>query len=199
MNYPQQSPIDIDSSTIRTSEVWHPSCSYPDARWQERDSPFNAGMVPVPAGSGGHLRIGDGSEPLAVVEFHTHAPSEHLWDGVQGAGELHIVHVDGDRTSVLALRLAIGRRNAAVDRLLERQGALSALMPPGRTACTYLGSRTTPPFGQEVRWFVVDEAVEVTDAQLRALVGEHAENARRVFDLGDRVVDAAALEVDGGP
>ena len=62
----------------------------------------------------------------------------------------------------------------------------ATLLPPHHGSFRYTGSLTTPPCTEGVTWVVLDETVEVSQAQLDAFRAVVDVNNRPVQDLGDR-------------
>ncbi len=135
--------------------------------------------VDVPAGAGS-LRIGDDPTVWTLVEFHFHAPSEHLLRGTSPPMELHLVHQSGDRLAVIGVFFVPGEPNPELtkiwDRLPTAEGArtevrdfnLAALVPERLTSYRYTGSLTTPACGQGVLWHVLAQPRTMTTPQLEA-------------------------------
>jgi carbonic anhydrase len=127
------------------------------------------------------LRIG--GKAFGLVQFHFHAPAEHLVAGDRSPLEIHFVHqaADGER-AVLGALVETGRRNRAFGALrrsfpeqageetrVERPIALTRLLPASRRAYRYPGSLTTPPCTEGIRWIVLARPVTVSARQLQAL------------------------------
>jgi carbonic anhydrase len=140
----------------------------------------------VPSGS--VLRIGDAPDDrYELREVHFHSPSEHAFVGRKFDAELHLVHTNrAGAVAVVAVFLVKGRPSDGLAPLIEhlpRAVTREPVRVPGATldlprlvaahakVLAYRGSLTTPPCTEGVRWFVVEEPLEVSDAQLAALRG----------------------------
>jgi carbonic anhydrase len=138
-----------------------------------------------------------------LKQFHFHAPSENLIEGKSYPLEGHLVHVnDKGEIAVVAVMFEAGKANGA---LAEAWSALPAkvgeiqplkaplpadqLLPNSRDYYRFSGSLTTPPCSEGVRWLVMKQPVEVSQAQIdtfKAVV--HHPNNRPVQPLNGRVV-----------
>jgi len=197
----RQSPIDLAGPTPR---------DLPDVVFDYRPSPArilnNGHTIQVEVDPGNRIEVdGDGYE---LVQFHFHAPSEHIVAGEQADAELHLVHASAEGAlAVVGVLIREGAVNAAVDpfwdelpaapasaRALDEEVLLEALLPSDRTIVRYDGSLTTPPCTEGVRWFVMTGTVELSRDQLAALTSIIAGNRRPVQPRNER-----AIEVDASP
>jgi len=138
-----------------------------------------------------------------LLQFHFHAPSEEKIDGVAYPMEAHLVHQNADgKLAVVAVLLTEGRPNAALDpvfkNLPQTEGSKKTLganfnaielLPEARSYFSYVGSLTTPPCSEGVRWQVLEQPVEVSKAQIAVFRKLYNMNARPVRPLNDRQVE----------
>ncbi len=121
-----------------------------------------------------------------LLQFHFHAPSEHVLDGLAYPMEMHLVHAgpDGKPGLVVGVLLVQGGGSPALDAVLKdppkqkgmtRDDAsakvdLAGLLPPDRTYFRYDGSLTTPPCTEGIRWFVLKSPNGISGEALGAFV-----------------------------
>jgi carbonic anhydrase len=134
-------------------------------------------VIEVPAPGVGVLRCGD--RVWQLVQYHFHAPGEHVIDGHRADVEAHFVHSGGGETAVVGVLFFAGapQPSRLLGTILDAAPAGAgheapagpgspvmllpgAAAPPGRLAdagafYTYSGSLTTPDCGGPVRWFVL--------------------------------------------
>ena len=122
--------------------------------------------------------------------------------------EAHLVHQSAEgKLAVVAVLLTEGIANAALGRVFKNlpqtEGSkktlganLSAaeLLPAARGYFRYVGSLTTPPCSEGVRWQVLKRPVEVSKAQIAAFRKLYNMNARPVQPLNDRTVEENSSE-----
>ncbi len=151
---------------------------------------------------GSHLRV-DGHR-YELKEFHFHTPSEHRIHGISADMVAHLVHQDAaGKFAVVAIPFKAGVRPSSLlgkiwrhlpeqpgGRYYDRQSGINAtfLLPPDRSYFAYQGSLTTPPCTEGVRWFVLQDPVEIEASyieRLRLLIGS---NVRPLQPLNGREV-----------
>lgn len=161
----------------------------------------NGHTVQVGYAPGSTLQL-DGTR-FELKQFHFHAPSENLIEGKSYPLEGHLVHVsDKEEIAVVAVMFEAGKANpalaAAWSALPAKVGETQALkaplsaeqlLPESRDYYRFSGSLTTPPCSEGVRWLVMKQPVEVSQAQIDAFKAVmHHSNNRPVQPLNGRVV-----------
>ncbi|MGR1225487.1 carbonic anhydrase [Aeromonas veronii] len=161
----------------------------------------NGHTVQVGYAPGSTLQL-DGTR-FELKQFHFHAPSENLIEGKSYPLEGHLVHVsDKGEIAVVAVMFKAGKANPAlaaawgelptkVGEIHPLKVPLSAeqLLPKSRDYYRFSGSLTTPPCTEGVRWLVMKQPVEVSQAQIDAFKAViHHPNNRPVQPLNGRVV-----------
>ena len=144
-----------------------------------------------------------GGRQYALQQFHFHRPSEHTVDGKAAAMEMHFVHSDtAGNLAVVGVFVIAGRRHEALARVwaiipeatdekCNVPGAplnAAALLPAERSYYGYVGSLTTPPYTEGVRWFVLSEPVEVSQGQVDRFAALFPMNARPIQPLNGRAI-----------
>ncbi len=137
-----------------------------------------------------------------LVQVHFHAPSEHRLRGESYPIEAHLVHraADGE-LAVVGIFIRRGSINPALQALWldppqvgqSRQQpdlVLSPmdLLPRNRSYYFYLGSLTTPPCSEGVRWFVLRKPLTASDSQINRFFSLYTHHARPVQPLNQRRV-----------
>jgi carbonic anhydrase len=138
------------------------------------------------------------------VQFHFHRPSEERVNGRQYDMVAHLVHKDVDgKLAVVAVLLDRGSAQAIVQAVwnnlpLEKGDEvhagtridLSQLLPEDKRYYTYMGSLTTPPCSEGVRWFVLKTPMTLAASELTAFAKLYPMNARPTQPLNGRAVEA---------
>jgi carbonic anhydrase len=104
-----------------------------------------------------------------LIQFHFHTPSEHRFEGQTKPLELHLVHRNAaQELLVIGIPLQAGPAST-VDRVLANLAPecgesvqvgeidLNTLLPYDRTSLRYMGSLTTAPFSENVKWFLMPD------------------------------------------
>ncbi|MCY1740933.1 carbonic anhydrase [Ensifer sp. SL37] len=188
----QQSPIDI-TDPIKANI---PALAI---NWKSGGTLLNNGHTIQVKAAGGTLKRGDRSYDL--LQYHFHAPSEHLVEGKDFPMEVHFVHGQTGTSAlgVLSVFLTAGAANPTFANLAARfpqkageKVALDAVDPAGLLPASlhywaYKGSLTTPPCSEIVDWMVAMEPVEVDAADIKRFTALYARNARPVV-AGNRYI-----------
>jgi len=197
----QQSPVDIAGYALGDAPFLAFGYNLNGA-----DHITNTGdIVKVMFENAGGILI-DARGPYRLTELHIHNPSEHTVDGEQFALESQLVYEgDSGKVAVVGILYRTGEANAAVQEIIDsapNQGEsdvkpdsllkFSSFLPDGHGYYTYMGSLTTPPFTEGVRWFVMSEVLEVSEEQvsgIAALTGGGTNN-RELQPLNGREIRA---------
>ena len=170
---------------------------------------------PVTLTNDGHsivARVNAGSYMVAggvryeLVEYDFHHPSESAVKGKLSDMEVHLMHRSADgKLAVIAVRLLEdpGSPNAALATLWEHlpktAGATEkitdmvnagGLLPADRGYWSYMGSLSTPPCTEGVRWFVFEQELSLSRDQLRAFAALFRVNTRPLQDPHGRRIEA---------
>ncbi len=136
-----------------------------------------------------------------LLQFHFHAPSENAVDGNPSAMEMHLVHQNAQgRLAVVGVLLEEGAENPAYAPVLDNMPAeegepqtiagasvsAAELLPGDQTYWRFKGSLTTPPCTEGVKWFVMNNPVQLSAAQIGAYTAIYNRNARPVQAMNDR-------------
>lgn len=161
----------------------------------------NGHTVQVDYAPGSNLEL-DGMH-FELKQFHFHAPSENLIKGHSYPLEGHLVHANAKgELAVVAVMFEPGQANAALSQAWQLLPAkageshafkepISAeqLLPIKRDYYRFSGSLTTPPCSEGVRWLVMKQPVQVSQAQIDAFKAVmHHPNNRPVQPLHGRLV-----------
>jgi carbonic anhydrase len=196
----EQSPIDIRGAHLNTS-------------LEPLEFHFVAGPITLEnTGRGIVVHVDPGSVMvtggvryhLAVLDLHH--PSEHSVKGKLSDMEVDLDYRSDDgKLAIVAVRLNQDRGfpNALLATLFEHLPAkpgttakiadmvsAGGLLPADRGYWTYEGSALTPPCTEGVRWFVFEQDLSMSRAQLRTFVNLFKMNTRPVQDLHGRRIEA---------
>lgn len=141
-----------------------------------------------------------------LVELDFHHPSEHPVKGKLSDMEVDLVHRSAEgKMAIVAVRLNEDRGNPNAllatlwEHLPKTAGATEkvsdmvsagALLPGDRGYWTYLGSELTPPCSEGVRWFVFEQDISMSRAQLQVFQSLYRMNTRPVQDTHGRKIEA---------
>lgn len=188
-----QSPIDLSvtETSIVTDRPTHAYHGLTRATLTDIGTSVSASVDP-----GGILMVHD--RPFALIEIHSHAPSEHTIRGKNSDLEVHFVHEA--QTGELAVTGLLFDRHPArqpIDGLVRPPATkteqlaeplnLSAFFPRDSRRFLYNGSLTTPPFNEGVQWIVFEKVQWVGQDALDAFVSRYGPS-REVQPLAGRTV-----------
>lgn len=160
----------------------------------------NGHTVQVNYAPGSTLDIG--GQSFDLLQFHFHTPSEHYMDGAPFPMEVHFVHQAKDGTlGVIGVMMKVGEHNPVIEGIWQNVPAAGGvkkvggveltatdLMPADKGYYKYAGSLTTPPCSEGVKWHVMRDPIEISQAQLVAFQSVFPVNARPIQGMGKRVV-----------
>lgn len=159
----------------------------------------NGKSIQVDTAPGNKITVA--GETYELVQFHFHHPAEEKIEGRGFDLDAHLVHRDqSGHLAVVAVLMTVGKENAALARiwphLPQTEGPkqtiagvavpLDQLLPAERSYYSYMGSLTTPPCTEGVRWLVLRMPVEISAQQLAAFAWLYPDNARPVQPLHGR-------------
>lgn len=196
----EQSPIDIRGAHLNKA-------------LQPIEFHYRAGAVTLE--NNGHtvvVHVAPGSYIVAngvryeLQQFHFHHPSEETVKGKFSDMVIHLMHKSADgQLAVIAVRLNEDRGdpNATLAALWQHLPATAGatdqvtdavnpggLLPADRGYWNYMGSLTAPPCTEGVHWFVFEQELSISRAQLNAFAAIFKMNARPLQDTHGRRIEA---------
>jgi carbonic anhydrase len=194
-----QSPIDIRNE--KPADLPAIELSFAPTPFRIID---NGHSVQVNVDPGNSISVG--GKRYDLVQFHFHHPSEERIHGKSYPMVAHLVHKDAaGKLAVIAVLLKTGHQNPFIEALWKDlpsevgqehapQGAsvdLRQFLPANRGYYRFSGSLTTPPCSEDVTWFVLKQAMEISKPEETAFATKYAHNARPVQPLNGRAVQAS--------
>jgi carbonic anhydrase len=192
----EQSPIDIRNA--RKADLPPIVFAYADGPAEIAN---NGHTVQVTPSAGGSIQVG-GVE-YTLTQFHFHAPSEEKIEGKAHAMVAHFVHKSADgKLAVVAVLIDARKESGAwrpifdnlpgeADATRPLPGGVDpgGLLPEARGYYTFMGSLTTPPCSEGVRWLVLKHPVSISQAQLAAFRKLYSHNARPTQPTNGRLIE----------
>ncbi len=155
-------------------------------------------------------------EVFEFKQLHFHTPSEHLVDGIQYPMEMHMVNtLQGQKEGETPQYLVIGILfkmgedstfiNEFINSIPEEAHSTKSVMPgevvirdlvsekPEEVLDSYyhyMGSLTTPPYTESVRWYVSKPIFEASPEQIKKILEIEGANARQVQSLNERELES---------
>ena len=137
-----------------------------------------------------------------LLQFHFHSPSEHTVDGLPYDMVAHLMHSNASgELLVVAILMEARQEHPLVQTIwdyLPQEGLRATpagvtinvmdFIPPMSSYFTYIGSLTTPPCTEGVRWIVLDSAVKVSVAQVERFNSFFPRSTRPLQPLNGRVI-----------
>lgn len=162
----------------------------------------NGHTVQINVASGSSVTI-DGKE-FELKQFHFHTPSENNINGKKFPLEAHFVNVAKDgQIAVVALMFEEGATNPILEKIWSKfplevnhkepiklsADDINALMPANQDYYKFMGSLTTPPCTENVKWNVFKISMNISKEQVKKFynVFGHSNN-RPLQDINNRVI-----------
>jgi carbonic anhydrase len=144
-------------------------------------------------------------ETYTLQQYHFHHPAEHTIDGKEYSMEFHLVHMNSaQELLVIGIMMEISAEDNPYFELIfanfpQNEGDSfndstimihpADFLPEGtENFYHYMGSLTTPPCSENVRWFLLAESITVSQKQIDAFTKVFAKNNRPLQDLNEREI-----------
>ena len=173
---------------------------------------FNYVPVPLVVVNNGHTiqvnyppgsTVSINDQEYELLQFHFHTPSEHTMSGKASALELHLVHRNKEgQLAVVGVMMEEGKANSSIstiwENIPEEKGSnkveeltinAADLLPSGKSYFSYVGSLTTPPCSEGVKWNVLAQRIQVSRAQIAAFEKLYQMNARPIQSSNGRIIE----------
>jgi len=195
-----QSPVQIVHDAVHDTHQPHIQFAYQPAPLHIID---NGHSIQVNYPPGSFITVGD--QKYELLQFHFHHPSEEWIDGRNFDMVAHLVHKDSaGKLAVIAVLLDSGSENpflktlwANLPKQKEKESSPAAvtinatdLLPKDRSYYSFMGSLTTPPCTEGVRWFVLRHSGNLSPRQLQTFATLYPMDARPVQPLNGREISA---------
>ena len=130
-------------------------------------------------------------QTYTLLQFHFHAPGEHLLENKKYPLEVHFVHKnEAGQLAVVGLLFALGKHNEAMQEVIDltkktakKESAplipANIMLPKDSRVFRYSGSLTTPPYSENVKWQVFRATSEISETQLKEMQANGMLNAAR--------------------
>jgi carbonic anhydrase len=164
----------------------------------------NGHTIQVNVADGDVFKI-DGAD-YKLKQFHFHVPSENNINGEAYPLEAHFVHATDDgKLAVIAVMFTEGAENPVLAKAWKKIPTLKvgeeakcgltadevkALMPDNKDYYKFMGSLTTPPCSENVKWFVYKTPLTASKEQINAFFDTFSfPNNRPINPINDRVIE----------
>ncbi|MGL4388028.1 MAG: carbonic anhydrase family protein [Brevinema sp.] len=139
-----------------------------------------------------------------AIQMHFHNNSEHTLNGKYYPLEGHIVHIninDESELLVVGVFYDLGEKNPAFDFILnnfmtgktmnvaDKKIGIGSLLPKDKSYLAYSGSLTTPPYSENVSWYVMTEPVKISAEQMERHNSFYSNNYRELQNINGRVIN----------
>jgi len=137
-----------------------------------------------------------------LLQFHIHTHSENRIDGKQSDLVAHFVHqsYNGD-LAVVAVFFDVGEENMAISKYwdimpkhIDEKATLdnidiSQVLPNDTSKFyTFMGSLTTPPCSENVKWFILKDKQTISANQIKSLRKIYPNNFRPIQSKNSRTI-----------
>lgn len=188
-----QSPINIISSTAtHTTQQFelefHPKLAY------KADVIDNGHSIKVIPRSQPFITIDKNNYEL--LQFHYHGRSEHSVDGKFYDLVVHAVYEEkkSKALAVVGIFFEEGNEDKILAKVLQNMNKsiiITANLLPSdiKHYYHYKGSLTTPPCSENVNWYILQQPMQASKAQIEALRKYYVNNYRPIQELYNRKID----------
>lgn len=194
-----QSPIDIHTKSVHSAALPALVFDYKSSALHIID---NGHTIQANVDPGSWLEVG--KDRYELKQLHFHHPSEERVNGKAFEMEAHLVHRDADgHLAVVAVLLDSGKQNAMVESLWQHLPSTkeveasptgiridpAELIPANHHSYfTYMGSLTTPPCAEGVRWLVLKSHQTLSKQEIATFAAHYPNDARPIQKLNGREI-----------
>jgi len=162
----------------------------------------NGHTIQVNIAGGSNLLI-DGKK-YELKQFHFHTPSENNINGQQYPLEAHFVHVSKDgKIAVVAVMFKNGEKNQILAKIWDKfplketqnvsinlsSNDIKNIMPKNKDYYKFVGSLTTPPCTEGVKWNVFKTVVTISKEQVKQFFDTFGHsNNRPIQNKNNRII-----------
>lgn len=138
-------------------------------------------------------------ERFDLERVYTRTPSEHRASSLPFDMEIQLEHRSiNQKTLMLSVLVVPGKLNQLIERLAQNIPTIAGdtreidrvswadVLPRKKTYWTYIGSSTTPPCDEDVRWIIFTDESSSSKSAIDHFVLRQKSNVRPVFGLGKR-------------
>lgn len=189
-----QSPINIPTSAVKKANLKPIAFTYNPSQVKMIN---NGHTIQINFTEGNYVTIDDVNYQL--LQFHFHAPSEEGIDNKRFPMVAHFVHKNSEgNLAVIALLFRLGEENPFLKNVFanmpQHEGEtfeipklnVDLMLPRDQKYFSFMGSLTTPPCSEGVKWQVLKNPVEISPKQLLAFKKLYPMNARPFQPVNDR-------------
>ncbi|MDJ0716414.1 MAG: carbonic anhydrase family protein [Prochloraceae cyanobacterium] len=193
----QQSPINLESKSAIHTQLNDLTFDY---HLSALHIVNNGHTIQVNPDHNNHLTLA--TDKFDLLQFHFHHPSEHVIANEHFPMEAHFVHRNSQgELAVVGIFIKEGRENHVLktfwEQMPEKKGPsrlvnghvnIHQLLPNKKASYRYMGSLTTPPCSQIVRWIIFEEPIEASSEQIQAFAKIYPHNNRPVQPNNHRMI-----------
>lgn len=195
-----QSPVDITDPVV--AQLPPLQTDYQDVPLEIVNNGHTIKII-IPE-TGGQFSVGDNQ--YVLKQFHFHTPSEEAINGDRAELVTHLVHVNTEKDpleiAVIAVLWEIGDPHPLLSTLWEVMPTepgephiydnvlinAEDLLPADRGYYHYIGSLTTPPCSEGVKWFILKQPARLSTEQLATFRTIYQHDARPLQPLNGRFI-----------
>jgi len=141
-------------------------------------------------------------KPYRLSEIDFHAPSENAVNGKRTPMSIEFIHLSPESTFlIIEVPVVVGKENPVIKTLWEhipgggKETVVASvkinpmdLLPQDRGFYRFPGSLTTPVCNEGVKWFLMKEPIEMSEAQIAKYKDYYHDTARPLQPSNDRPV-----------